>query len=98
MRLKIDVSKLGLSEPSKLNSLSDAEGFSVTITDISQIGVSIKHFRKKNKINQQDVATFANVSRLKISELENGKFDIKLSTLLKILKVCNLRLEIRGLV
>jgi DNA-binding XRE family transcriptional regulator len=64
------------------------------VNDAAQLGVFIRRCRKASKTTQEEVATFANVSRLKIGEIENGKGDVKLSTLLTVLKACSLALEV----
>lgn len=55
----------------------------------------VKSYRKKNKITQEELAKFSNVSRFAISEFESGKSDIKLSTLFKNLKACSLVIEVK---
>lgn len=68
---------------------------SIDVTNAEDISNFIKNYRKINKLSQEDLAKFSNVSRIAISEFETGKTDIRLSTLLKILKVCSLSLEIK---
>ena len=64
------------------------------VNDAAELGAFIRSCRKASKTTQEEVATFANVSRLKIGEIENGKGDVKLSTLLTVLKACSLALEV----
>ena len=68
---------------------------SIEVLSANDISLFIKKYRKEKKITQEDLAKYSNVSRIAISEFENGKTDIRLSTLLKILKVCSLSLKIK---
>lgn len=80
-------------ESTSKNRLKKHTSFSITTsTDLSEF---VKSHRKKNSISQEELATFANISRLAVSEFETGKSDIKLSTLIKIINACSLELEIR---
>lgn len=60
-----------------------------------EMAAFIKSARKKKKKTQDEIATFANISRLALNEFENDKSDIRLSTLLKILQACDLELVVR---
>ena len=64
------------------------------INDGVELGAFIRSCRKASKTTQEEVAIFANLSRLKIGEIENGKGDVKLSTLLSVLKACSIGLEV----
>lgn len=66
----------------------------VELKNLEQISTALKSYRRRKKITQDRLASFANVSRKAISELENGHAEVKLSTVLKILKVVNIRLKL----
>ena len=65
------------------------------IIDAEQLGRIVRKYRKQKGITQQEVAVFADVSRLAVSEVETGKTDVRLSTLLKILRACSLSITIQ---
>lgn len=90
--MKLDLNQLSLKnyEDENLTERSEKKIFS-----IEDLAGYIKEIRKKKNLSQTDLATYANVSRLAISELENGKSDIKLSTLLKILTACSLDMVVK---
>lgn len=46
--------------------------------------LKIKQYRIKNKLTQKELAHKINISQNYLSELENNKWDIKLSTLCEI--------------
>ncbi len=54
--------------------------------------LKIKEYRTKNCMTQKELATRIGISQNYLSELENGKFDIKLSILCKIADVLNVSL------
>ncbi|MGL1892886.1 MAG: helix-turn-helix transcriptional regulator [Spirochaetaceae bacterium] len=87
MKFKMKSPNINIEAKTKIKSISVISG-----NDISNV---IKNYRATNKLSQQDLAKYSNVSRIAISEFENGKTDIRISTLLKILKVCSLSLEIK---
>lgn len=53
------------------------------------IGLKIKDLREKNKMSQAQLAFEISFSRSNLSNLENGRFSISLSTLEKICKFFN---------
>jgi len=48
--------------------------------------LKIKKFREKRKLTQKELALKIEISQSFLSEIENGKYDIKLSMLCKISK------------
>lgn len=90
--MKIDPKKTTVKQISKAEYKKKD---SLIIEDSFGIANFIKAYRKKNNISQDELAKYSNVSRLAINEFENGKSDIKFSTLLKVLKASSLLLEIR---
>jgi transcriptional regulator with XRE-family HTH domain len=55
----------------------------------------IEH-RKKSNLSQSDLAIFSGVSRTAIQRLEQGNLTIQMDTLLKILKILNIQLYLKG--
>lgn len=55
---------------------------------------TLKEERKKNNLTQDELAERLQVKKSFISRIENGKVDIQLSTLLKILEGLGLRMSI----
>ena len=90
--MKIDPKKINIKHNYTTESKKKE---SLIIEDSIDIAKFVKSFRKKNNISQDELAKYSNVSRLAINEFENGKSDIKFSTLLKVLKANSLLLEIR---
>ena len=59
------------------------------------IGKDIKNARKSKKMSQNDLANqIPKMDRAKISDIENGKEDYHLITLLKICKVLGLEIKL----
>lgn len=54
---------------------------------IKAIGLSIKGYRIKADLTQQDIADLAGVSKTTITRLETGEGNISLSTLVSIMKI-----------
>jgi len=90
--MKIDLSKIKVEQTVKAESKKKISLIAEDLIDIVHI---VKLYRKKNNISQDELAKYSNVSRLTINEFENGKSDIKISTLFKILRACSLVLEIK---
>jgi len=68
---------------------------SLKISNSEQLANELRKARKAQKITIEKLAQFADLSRYAILKFENHKTDIKLSTLLKLLKLCNIELHIR---
>lgn len=49
--------------------------------------LKIKNVRRRKRVSQKELAKKLNMSQNYLSELENGKYDIKLSVLCEIAKV-----------
>ncbi|MCC6461912.1 MAG: helix-turn-helix transcriptional regulator [Saprospiraceae bacterium] len=49
------------------------------------VGTMVQEYRKQNKITQQELAELLGVKKSYLSRIENGRADIRLSTLAKIL-------------
>ena len=92
--LKLDLKKLKIGEAQTIQVKKD-EVLRHSIESADQLVALLKKLRKKKGKTQEDIARYANLSRLAVGEFENAKTDIKLSTLFKMLKACGLGLEIR---
>lgn len=90
--MKLNIKKIKTN--SKVNSKPTKREY-INIENMKDLSSFVKSSRIKNRQTQDDVAKYSNVSRFAISEFESGKSDIKLSTLLKILKGCSLQLEVK---
>jgi transcriptional regulator with XRE-family HTH domain len=56
----------------------------------------IRIARKANNITQSELAQLSNIDRGKINGFENGKRDIRVTELIAICKILNLRFTIGG--
>lgn len=65
-----------------------------TIRTMADISTAIKYLRRQAKLSQEELASFAGLSRTAIQHLEEGKETIKLSTLLKTLAVLNTKMAL----
>jgi y4mF family transcriptional regulator len=61
---------------------------------VNKLAKTIRLHRKISRLTQTQLADFAGVGKTVIFDLEHGKSTVKLDTLLKVLKVLNVRLEI----
>jgi HTH-type transcriptional regulator/antitoxin HipB len=52
----------------------------------------IRNHRKKSGLNQLELAKLAGIGKTQIFDLEHGKKTVQLDTLLKVLKVLNIRI------
>lgn len=68
----------------------------IDIQDPKQLGVFIREIRKKLKIPQAELADFSGLHRNGIAKVESGETDVKLSTLLKISELLQLKLSIES--
>ncbi len=67
----------------------------IKITSSKQLAEQLRKARKSQKTTIEKLARFADLSRYAILNFENQKTDIRLSTLLKLLKLCNIEIHIR---
>ena len=61
--------------------------------DADQIAKIIRFHRKKSGLSQEQLATLSALGKTVIFDIEKGKLSIRLDTLLKILKVLNIKIE-----
>lgn len=59
-------------------------------TDLANL---ILYHRKQAKLNRKELASLAGVGKTVIYDIEHGKQNIQLDTLLKIFKVLNIKIE-----
>lgn len=64
--------------------------------DAKQIGKMIRYHRKKSGITQQELGKLAQLGKTVVFDVENGKLSVKLSTLLKLLEVLNIKIDFRS--
>ena len=64
--------------------------------DASRIGKMVRFHRKKARLTQLGLAKFAGVGKTAVFDVEQGKETVKLSTLMKILLVLNVKLTFTG--
>lgn len=67
----------------------------IKIESSKQLADIVHSARKEQKITADTLAKFGDLSRYAVLNFENQKSDIKLSTLLKLLKLCGLELHIK---
>lgn len=60
----------------------------------SNLGASLKTFRKEKKWTQEDIYLKTGIPRQTVSEIENGKFDGALTILEKYMLLANRDLEV----
>lgn len=61
-----------------------------------KIGAMIRFHRKKAKLSQSELATFAGLGKTVVFDIEQGKETVRLSTLMKILNVLNISIQFQG--
>lgn len=94
-KMKLDLKKLKMSKviSTTLKEKNDKRRY--LIEGEESLRELFQNHRKKNKMTQQEIAIFSNLSRLAVNEFELGKSDIRLSTFFKLLKAYGFKLELR---
>jgi HTH-type transcriptional regulator / antitoxin HipB len=64
--------------------------------DANQIAAIIRFHRKKSGLSQTELARLAALGKTVIFDIERGKLSIRLDTLLKVLKVLNIKIEFQS--
>ncbi len=64
--------------------------------DAKQIGKMIRYHRKRSGLTQQRLGQLARLGKTVVFDIENGKLSIKLSTLLKLLEVLNIKIDFQS--
>ena len=60
--------------------------------DRERIGKMIRYHRKMADLTQEEVGKLAELGKTVVFDIEKGKLTVKLSTLLKLLKVLNIQM------
>lgn len=60
--------------------------------DATKIGQMIRFHRKKSGLSQEELAKFAGLGKTVIFDIEKGKLSVRLSTLLKMMKILNIQI------
>jgi len=60
----------------------------------NNIGNLVKYHRKKSGLSQSELARISGVGKTVVFDIEKGKSTIRLSTLEKILKTLNMKIEV----
>ena len=94
--MKLDLKKIKLEGATTGSSVKNkSERPRHLIDGEENLRMLLKKYRKKNKMTQEEVATFSNLSRLAVNEFEAGKTDIRLSTFFKLLKAYGFEMELK---
>lgn len=64
--------------------------------NITELGKIIKYHRKISGLSRVDCAQLAGIGKTAIYDIEHGKETIQLRTLLKLMKVLNIKLELQS--
>lgn len=62
--------------------------------DTSKIGTMLLFHRRQAKLSQAELGKLAGVGKTVIFDLEKGKLSVRFDTLLKVLKVLNIRIDL----
>lgn len=93
--MKLDLKKIKVGKSDSVSEKDKLARQAHSVESGEALRLLLRKHRKKNKITQQEVATFSNLSRLAVNEFESGKTDIRLSTFFKLLKAYGLELELK---
>lgn len=63
----------------------------MTPEEIAQI---IRTYRKQSGLSQQELALMAGIGKTAVFDIEKGKESVQLNTLLKVLKVLNIKMQL----
>ena len=64
--------------------------------DTNHIAAIVRFHRKKSGLSQAGLAKLAALGKTVIFDIEKGKLSIRLDTLLKVLKVLNIKIEFQS--
>jgi transcriptional regulator with XRE-family HTH domain len=68
----------------------------VKTMDAQFIGRMIRFHRKKSGLTQEQLGKFANLGKTVVFDVENGKLSVRLSTLLKLMEVLNIKMDFKS--
>lgn len=63
------------------------------VKELKIIGKNISRIRKERKLTQEDLCGIAEIDRSYLSELENGKMNVTISSLVKIADALDIELK-----
>jgi len=64
--------------------------------DMRQIGKMIRFHRKKAGLSQLELGKLSGLGKTVVFDIENGKLTIRLTTLLKIFNVLNIKMDFKS--
>jgi HTH-type transcriptional regulator/antitoxin HipB len=64
--------------------------------DAKYIGQMIRFHRKKSELTQQQLGKLASLGKTVVFDIEKGKLGVKISTLLQLLDVLNIKIVFQG--
>ena len=64
--------------------------------DVIELGKIIRHHRKISGLSRVACAKLAGIGKTAIYDIEHGKDTVQLKTLLKLLKILNIKIELRS--
>lgn len=64
--------------------------------DAQLIGQMIRFHRKKSGLTQEELGKFADLGKTVVFDVENGKLTVRLSTLLKLMEVLNIKMDFKS--
>ena len=68
----------------------------VILDNPNMVGEILKAYRREKKITQEELASFAGLSRIGVVKLEKNEGDIKLSTLIKVVGLLGFDLVLKS--
>lgn len=64
--------------------------------DAEDIGEVIRFHRKKSGLSQQELSKIAGLGKTVVFDVEKGKLSIRFDTLLKLMKVLNIKINLQS--
>ena len=61
-----------------------------------KIGRMVRFHRKKARLSQKELAEFSEIGKTAVFDIEKGKPTVRLSTLLAVLSILNIRMKFGG--
>ena len=58
------------------------------------LATTVRYFRKKSGLTQQQLAQLAGVGKTAVFDIEKGKSSVQLNTLLKVLDILNIQIKL----
>ncbi|MFA6915319.1 MAG: helix-turn-helix domain-containing protein [Parachlamydiales bacterium] len=73
-----------------------AAKYGVLYMDASQIAAIIRFHRKKGGLTQIELGNLAGIGKTVVFDIEKGKLTVRLSSLLKVMHVLNIKMEFQS--